>query len=271
MRIEFERVTVASSAAFVGVGIHSGDECRVVVRPGNEGIIFRSDGARIPAVPEEVSRTPRSTWLGPIRTVEHLMSALAGAEITDAEVDVEGEELPILDGGAMEYLRGIDCAGTKETGRRAALRVSGTVGLENGLQQISVALGDGRWRYEFDSGDRWPGRQSVEVRLTPARYAREIAPAKTTVFEDEIEAVRASGLGLGGNEKNTLVIGQAGYLTESRFPDEAPRHKLLDCIGDLALSGVPVRFLNVVAHRTGHEMNVRAAARLAELCNWEET
>ena len=202
--------------------------------------------------------------------VEHLMSAFAGIAITDAEVEVEGEEMPILDGGSAEYLRGLRDAGTKETGRISACRLFGRVNLQDGPQRIGISLGSGRWRYEFEREDCWPGKQEFEITLDEETYAKEVALAKTFAFSDEIEALQEAGLGKGGSQENTLIIGPQGYLTESRFPDEAPRHKLLDCIGDLALSGIPMRFLNVVAERTGHKMNVQAAARLSEICEWED-
>ncbi len=270
MRIEFPRRTLASEVVFSGVGIHSGEIARVTVRAGDNGIAFIRNTNQWQAKPENVTETTRSTTLGEIRMVEHLMSAFAAAEISDAKVEVEGEEMPILDGGAAQYLEGLQKAGVKEIGKCSACHLFGRVNLQDGPQRIGISVGTGRWRYEFERERCWPGQQEFEITLNEETYANEVAPAKTFAFADEIEALRNAGLGKGGAPENTLVIGPQGYLTESRFPDEAPRHKLLDCIGDLALSGIPMRFLNVVAERTGHKMNVQAAARLSEICEWED-
>lgn len=104
----------------------------------------------------------------------------------------------------------------------------------------------------------------------PDGYSDGVAPARTFCFEADIPLIQAAGLGNGGNEQNTLVVGPEGYLTENRFADEPARHKLLDLAGDLYLSGVPLRFVNVVGERSGHRLNVAAAARLAEVCTWED-
>ena len=269
MRIEFQRQTLREQVEFCGVGIHSGEFCRAVIRPGDNGIAITKDGTRIAASAKNVTETERCTTLGTARTIEHMMSAFAGANVTDAEAFLEGEEMPILDGSANEYLIGIQHAGIRPLGKTSAVRLDGCVRIEDGCQSIIITAGDGKWRYTFERNGHWPGRQSFEVDLSNDAYACEIAPARTFAFEDELDSIRKRGLGKGGALENTLVIGQEGYLTGNRFADEAPRHKLLDCIGDLALCGIPVRFLNVIAERTGHRINVQAALKLAGICHWE--
>src|SRR5438477_1047626 len=150
MRIEFPRRTLAGDATFSGVGIHGGEIAHVTVRPGADGITFVRNTNRWQAVPENVTDTTRSTKLGEIRMVEHLMSAFAGAGITDAEVEVGGEEMPILDGGSAEYLNALQAAGIKETGKTSACKLFGRVNLQEGPQRIGISLGSGRWRYEFE-------------------------------------------------------------------------------------------------------------------------
>jgi UDP-3-O-acyl-N-acetylglucosamine deacetylase len=270
MTFEFERTTLRGTARFEGVGIHTGTPCTVTVEPGDDAIAFWNAGSRFAAKPSSITDTPRSTILGPVRTIEHLMSALAGIGITDAEIHVQGDELPILDGGALDFVEGLKSVGSEPTGKRSAFSLYGRVNLQDAGQTMHVSVGEGRWRYVYDAGDRFPGVQSFEIRLSADRYASEIAPARTFAFDEEIAAIQAAGLGLGGDARNTLVVGREGYLTEAKWPDEPARHKLLDCIGDLALAGVPPRFLNVVAERSGHSINVQAAARLSELCRWED-
>lgn len=270
MRVSFERVTVAQTFSLEGVGIHSGHPSDVTVEPGTNGIRFRSGGDWIAATPENVSRTARSTWLGNVRTVEHLMSALGAFGVTDADVTVSAEELPILGGGALEYSLSLRSAGTAPLGIWRTATIFGRVNLTEEGQSVSISAGEGRWKYVFDAGDRWPGRLEFETSIDSMTYTEQIAPAKTTVFEEEIEAVLAAGLGRGGSEDNTLVLGSDGYRFGKTFDDEPARHKLLDLMGDLALAGVPLRFLNVSAEKSGHTLNVKAAARLAQLCRWED-
>lgn len=270
MLIQFERKSLASHIDFSGQGIHSGEESRVHISPGDRGIWFHFGGDEISATPENVSRTPRSTWLGPIRTIEHLMSAFAGLEITDAEVAVEkSPELPILGGGSKEYVDGLITAGIRPTGVVSSFSFFGRAHAQNGHARIAVSVGEGKWKYEYDTGQRWPGKQVFEYKFEPSTYQSEIAPARTFALAEELESLMESGLGKGGNEQNTLILGSDGYLTPCLFPDEPPRHKILDCIGDLALTGIPARFLNVSATGSGHEMNVIVAKRIVELSRWE--
>ena len=269
MTFEFERRTVASKAQFEGAGIFSGEISRAVVRPGSDGIAFTLGSNRVVAEPSTVTDTSRSTSVGGIRMVEHLMSALAALAITDAEIEVSTTEMPILGGGSAEYLAGLKAAGVTLTGRTSAVRLFGRVSLQEGGQRIGISAGNGRWRYEFERDGCWPGKLVYEFAFAYSEYETEIAPAKTFAFVDEVRAMKKAGLVHGGSEKNTLVIGEDGYRTEHRFSDEPARHKILDCMGDLALAGVPLRFLNVVAERTGHRMNVEAARRLVEICKWE--
>lgn len=270
MQIKFDRKTLGSKIEFSGQGIHSGEISRVIVSPGNRGIWFHFNGDEISATPVNVSQTPRSTWLGPIRTIEHLMSAFAGLEVSDAEVTVEGNaELPILGGGAKEYAEGLLSAGINPSGEVSTFTLFGRAHAQNDKSRIAVSVGEGRWKYEYDTRERWPGKQTFEFRAGTDDYLSEVAPARTFALQEELEFLATQGLGKGGNEHNTLILGPDGYLTPCLFSDEPPRHKILDCLGDLALTGIPARFLNVSAIGSGHEMNVTVAKRIVELCRWE--
>lgn len=270
MIAEFERQTVADSVEFCGKGVHTGEACSARVFPGSDGIAFRVGSERILAMPSSVTDTTRTTRLGPVGMAEHLMSAFAAMEISDAEVEVIGPELPILDGSALDYWNGLQAVGAERTGKTSKVTIFSRVNVQgDNEERIGVSAGSGRWRYEWEVPGCWLGPLGFEASL-PDDYGEQIAPAKTFCQESEIAMARAAGLGKGADEHNTLVIGQEGYLTEQRFRDEPPRHKLLDLIGDLMLAGIPPRFLNVVAERSGHRLNVEAAARLAETCTWED-
>ncbi len=266
----FERFTLASSVAFTGIGIHTGEESRVYIRPGDEGIVFWHNGNKISADPEKVTDCTRSTSLGEVRTIEHLMSALAGLGITDAEIELRGPEIPILDGSAREFCRGLRCAGTQSLGKRRTFRLLQGVHLQNGVKEIRISPGEGLWRYAFLPRGHWSFSAEAIFRLSPEVYFEEVAPARTFVFAEEVAEIRSAGFGRGGNEANTVVLSKEGFLSTPRFPDEPARHKLLDIIGDLALCGVPPWYLNVEAKGSGHCLNVEAAKQLKNIILWEE-
>lgn len=263
MSFTFVRQTVCQSVVFEGIGLHSGIPVRVTVHPSRQGIAFRRGAERWPAKPEHVTDTTRCTRLGSVSTVEHLMSALAGLGVTDAEVEVEGPELPSLDGAAATFCLGLLDQGLCEVGEAVLEGPFSRVFCRDGESRISVASGEGRWRYTFSTDGRWPGSMSFECVLTPQSYLAEVAPAKTFAFEEELPMIRAAGLGQGLGETNAFLIGPEGLLGAAQFADEPARHKMLDLIGDLYLSGVPPQALSVTAERNGHRANVEAAARLA--------
>lgn len=259
----FPRLTVASDTVFTGLGLHSGAPSRAVVRPSGHGVHFIAGGEAFEALAENVTDTSRCTRLGTVSTVEHLLSALWGLGVTDAAIEVEGGELPGLDGSAKPFADALLETGFIGVGE---LHVDGPfarVYHVDGPVKVAMSNGEGHWRYTYDLGDRWPGVQSFEWTASRDQYLDQVAPARTIVLEEEIELARQAGLGKGLEEWGVVAIGRQGYLTNVRFPDEPARHKLLDLIGDLALSGVPVAAINVTSDRSGHRTNVAAAAKLA--------
>ena len=254
----FERKTLSEKVRFKGLGLHSGEPVNVVVSPGEGGISFNG----VKAVPENVTDTSRCTQLASVSTVEHLMSAFAGIGVTDAEVEVDGPELPAMDGASLAYAEGMLSAGLSELGTCSIERFDAPVFHYEGDVRVTVEEGRGVWRFEFECGDRWPWSQHLQLALNPESYCKEVAPARTFAFEDEMETVRAAGLGKGLNERTAFVIGGSTYLNAPKFKDEPVRHKMLDLVGDLYLAGVPIGLLNVVATRSGHKANVAAALKL---------
>ncbi len=269
MQITFERKTIAHSIEFVGVGIHTGLESSVEIRPGSRGVWFHYKGDEYEAKPSNVSKTPRSTWLGPLRTVEHLLSAISGLGVTDAEIHVhKNPELPILDGASLSFAKGLISAVVTNINICSTFELFGRAHSQKDRFRIAVSAGTGKWKYEFDTGARWPGKQLFEFDFKTDDYLTDIAPARTITMEEEIDQLLAMGLGKGGTAQNTLILGKDGYLSPCLFENEPARHKMLDCIGDLALSGIPPHFLNVSAVGSGHEMNVEVSKRIVELCKW---
>ena len=205
-----QRFTVASSFAWSGLGLHSGKDVTVTVHPGEAGLWFRSDSGRWEAIPENVSETSRCTRLGEVSTIEHLMSALAVHEITDAEIEVTGGELPAIDGSAKVFYDDLHAVGRTGLGERTLPDLFSRVFLQDDLVKIAIAKGVGRWRYEFSRENRWPFYQEAEIESF-ASYGTEIAPARTFGFEEEVPAMIAAGLARGLDKSSALVIKEDGY------------------------------------------------------------
>lgn len=260
------RKTLAGIVHFEGRGLHSGEPVRGAIHPSETGIFFRFGSDRIEARPDNVSDTRRCTRLGPISTIEHLMSAFAGLGITDAEVEVDSPELPGLDGSAAPWCSELVAVGFADLPEGDVVLPFARIFEKSESSSLAIGQGQGLWRYIFEGGARFPQGQDVTFAASTGDYGSEIAPARTIVFEDEIDAVRAAGLGRGLDESSVLVLGRAGYLNPARFPDEPARHKLLDAIGDLYLAGIPIHLLNVTAEASGHRANVAAAKKLWEAC-----
>jgi UDP-3-O-acyl-N-acetylglucosamine deacetylase len=260
----YRRRTLAREVDVSGVGLHGGEPTLMRLRPGSKGIGFHRGGTRFAAVAENVTDTTRSTRLGEVNTVEHLMSALAGLEITDLEIEVEGDEAPGLDGSAAPWVSALVEAGLEDLGEATAFPPFKRVFFQEGELSVGAASGAGHWRYDYVLNERWPGTQSFEAQDVVAQYGSEIAPARTFALAEEIPMILQLGLARGLDENSALILGIEGYKNEARFDDEPARHKLLDLCGDLYLSGLPLRCLNVVAVRSGHRSNVKVAALLRE-------
>lgn len=262
--INIERQTLKEKAVFQGVGLHSARPVKVIVHPSDDGIFFHSPAGSVEAVAENVSNTVNCTCLGEVSTIEHIMSALAALEITDALIELDAQELPGLDGSAKEFFAGLKAAGLHQLeSDTRSMPFKRVFHVENGAQ-VSVSAGEGHWRYEYDSGDRWPNQQIFELMVNPDSYETEIAPARTFANEELVEPARSMGLGQGLDLESCLLLGKSGYVNEARFQDEPVRHKLLDLIGDLYLTGIPIRHLNVVGEKSGHRLNTMTALKVRQ-------
>jgi len=271
------RHTLRTSVACDGVGLHSGAPVRAVLRPAAEGtgvVFVRRDlgaGAAIPAHPASVRDVRLATRLGSgeawVGTVEHLLAAAWMAGIDDLRVDVEGPELPALDGSAAPFAELLRRAG-RRAGRapRPVLRILRPLEVRDGERWVRVEPSDAlRVECAVDFAHPAIGRQSVAFdALTAEVFAREIAPARTFGFAEDAQALRAAGLARGAGLGNTVVLDGKGVVNEEglRFPDEPCRHKLLDLLGDLALLGAELRGA-VRAERGGHALHRELLRALA--------
>ena len=265
--------TLASSVERAGVGLHSGAATRVRLqgsqRPGYW--VGRLDRAAQPLQrldPSQVSDTQLCTALqldhGRLATVEHLLAALAGTGISQAEILVEGEEIPLMDGSAAPWVEAIAEAGLQAMGPRSpGALLEQPITLQQGVS-FATALPAPALRIAAAIEFPQPaiGRQLFSLELTPATFVSEIAPARTFGFRQQVEQLRAAGLIQGGALDNALVCDGDGWLNPPlRFADEPVRHKLLDLLGDLALAGLPQA--QVFAYRGSHGLHTALAAALA--------
>ncbi|MBA4291937.1 hypothetical protein C0431_03110 [bacterium] len=260
----YPRLTVENVAEVEGPGLHSGVACRVRIHAGRQGFRFLTDSGWIDAIPENVTDTSRCTRLGDVSTVEHVLSALAGMGITDADIEVSGGELPVADGCAEPFVQAILGARFQDVGQIEVEGPFARVFSQELPSKYAVGTGEGWWRAAYVREEEFVGRQEYEFQWSAERYSQEVAPARTFVLESELALAQSAGLGRGLDEASCLVVGSAGYGNVARFDDEPSRHKLLDLIGDLALAGVPVAHLDVVAEFTGHTLNVAVAKKLRD-------
>lgn len=259
----FPRRTLRSTARFEGRGLHSGEPSTVLVHPAGDGIVVRLGASRWPAIPEWVTNTERQTTIGEVRTVEHLLAALAGMGITDAEIEALAPEAPGMDGSALIFAEGLQQAGIEQRGELTIAFHDESFQLKHGDIKLLASQGRGWWRYEFHTTRSWAPLFTAELHLKPEVFVREVAPARTFCFSEELPLLEGAGLGRGLGPDSAFAIGTEGFEGDIRFSDEPSRHKLLDLIGDLSLSGVPVAALDVSAARSGHAANVEFARRIA--------
>lgn len=270
MSLQPSQTTLARPVSETGIGLHTGAKSALTLLPAaaDTGLVFVcAGGVEIPATAEYVVDTRRGTTLGRdesrLSTVEHVLSALYGMGLDNVRIEIEGPEVPALDGSARPWVDLLRRTGKRRLvapRRELALREAVWAGegdcwaVATPGRELSLAAG-------IDFGDAVVGRQSLWLPVTPARYARDLAPARTFAFASEVEALRAAGLAQGGSLENTLVVGPDGYLNAPRFPDEAVRHKTMDAVGDLALCGFRLR-AQVTLVRPGHKVCVALALRL---------
>ena len=277
--------TLKSAIHATGVGLHTGEKVMLTLRPAqpDTGIVFRRvdlpQPVDIRADASKVTDTRLCSTLEEhgvkVATVEHLMSALAGLGIDNAYVDLMGSEVPIMDGSAAPFVFLIQSAGVEEQPvAKRFLRVRKTVEVSDGDKWARFEPYDGfrlSFSIVFDHPVLEKSAQSTTVDFAETSYAKEVARARTFGFMQDVEALRASGLALGGSLDNAIVMDEYRVLNAEglRYSDEFVKHKVLDAIGDLYLVGHPV-IGAFTAHKSGHALNNRLLRELlARRDAWE--
>lgn len=279
--------TIKSIVRATGVGLHSGAKVNLVLRPAapGNGIVFRrvdlEPPVDLPASPHSVGDTRMASCLicngVKLGTVEHLMSALAGLGIDNLWIDVDAPEIPILDGSAATFVFLLQSAGlTEQPLPKRFLRVLTPVEVQDGDKWARLTPFEG-FRLNFSIAFNHPAMDKdsapVTVDFADQSYVREVARARTFGFTQEVEALRAQGLALGGSLDNAIVMDEYRVLNPDglRSPDEFVRHKILDAVGDLYLVGYPL-LAEFSAHKAGHALNNQLLRKLlAKRDSWELT
>ncbi|QGX97951.1 UDP-3-O-acyl-N-acetylglucosamine deacetylase [Roseovarius faecimaris] len=263
------QTTITSQVEFHGVGLHSGVAACLRILPAlpGRGIVFRRTdmdgaGAEIPARWDLVKQSPLCTRIEnaqgvAVSTVEHVMAALVGCGIHNATIEIDGPEVPILDGSSAAFVRGILSKGVRKMAAPLkALRVRDTVEVQKGEAWARLVPHDTlliEFNIEFE--DAAIGTQKKLLNMSNGSFVRELSNSRTFCRKADVEQMRANGLALGGTYENAVVVDGAQVLSPGglRYRDEAVRHKMLDALGDLGLAGMPI-LGHYQGFRAGHAL-----------------
>lgn len=269
------QATIAHPVLISGIGLHSGQRIHLSLRPAEAGtgvVFHRTAGDRIvsiEAISANVVDTRLATVIGragvSVSTIEHLMAALTAFGIDNLHIDIDGPEVPILDGSAAPYSHLLQNAGIRKLPRsRKYLAIRQAITLEEGEKRINI-VPSRFFRITSEIAFAHPciASQSRAFRLTTEGFRKEIAPARTFGFLREVEHLKSVGLAQGGSLDNAIVIGEDRILNPEglRFPDEFIRHKILDSIGDFSLIGYPI-LGHVKSCKAGHDINHRMVEKI---------
>ena len=259
-----------------GIGLHTGEKVAMTLypAPANRGVIFRRtdlpSAPTIEARPEHVVDTQYATTIAKngasVKTIEHLMSALAGMGVDNVQVDLTGPEVPILDGSAAPFVELLRQAGLRrQFAPKTFLKVRQPITVEVGTRSLRIVPSQ-RLKVIYTMCFDHPvlGEQTVAMEVGRDRYAREVAPSRTYGFVRDLDMLSRLGLAKGGSPENAVVIGEDGVLNGPlRFPDELVRHKILDLLGDMYLLGKPL-VGTIIAHGAGHQLHLQLVHRIQE-------
>jgi UDP-3-O-[3-hydroxymyristoyl] N-acetylglucosamine deacetylase len=273
------QTTIENDIVLSGIGVHSGKEVSVILHPAeaDSGWVFLvpNDAGKLSRIPADyrwVSNVTLCTVLSDgrgasVSTVEHLLAALRGMNIDNVEIEIEGGELPILDGSAAPFVEAIDEVGLRVLDEaRRYIKILKPIRFEEGRSVAELRPYNGfRFDVEIDFDSPFIGRQQMDIDLTPHVFRNEISRARTFGFMRDVKQLWAVGRALGSSLENSVAIGEDRILNPEglRFPNEFVRHKTLDAIGDLSLAGAPIMgsFRSV---RGGHRINTLMVKALYE-------
>jgi len=278
--------TLKNSIDCSGIALHSGIKVNMALHPAeaNSGIVFRrtdvDGGTEIRALWKNAIETPLCTSIvdtrgNQIATIEHLMAALSGCGIDNVVIELNGPEVPVMDGSAAPFVFLIECAGViEQDSPRRAIRILSETSVSEPHRGAALSPGAGfTVGFEIDFGDTLIGHQEWFTEVTEGAFKRDVGRARTFGFMQEIDKLRAMGLARGGSLDNAIVVNGKEIMNEEglRYGNEFVRHKVLDSIGDLYLAGGPI-IGHFQGDRAGHALTLRLLnALFADSEAWEWT
>jgi UDP-3-O-[3-hydroxymyristoyl] N-acetylglucosamine deacetylase len=272
-----QQQTLSNPISCTGVGLHTGKPVTITLRPApaDTGVVFVNRnghaGATLAASVDHLVPTELCTAISgngfQVKTIEHVLAALAGSSVDNVFVDIDAAEAPVMDGSSAPFVRLIESAGVDaQNRRRSFLKITRPLEIVDGSRRIRIEPSSTpRITYTIQYDHPMIKTQTYAYEHSTHAFATEIAGARTFGFLQEVEALWARGLGRGGNLENTVVLSQDGILNESglRFSDEFVRHKVLDLIGDFSLLGLP--FIgHLIADRSGHALHTRLVKQILD-------
>ncbi|MDH3394284.1 MAG: UDP-3-O-acyl-N-acetylglucosamine deacetylase [Desulfobulbaceae bacterium] len=274
--MELFQYTIKKKISLAGIGLHTGEPVNLTIKPAavDTGIRFvRLDlgqESSVPAFMNRVVDTSLATTIAEdetaVSTTEHLLGALAGLGVDNAVIELDGAEVPIMDGSAGPFVHLLEkVERRRQKAAKKVLKIVKEIVCSDGDKLIRVLPYDGlKVTCEIDFAHEMIGKQTYTIDVNPQRFAKEIASARTFGFMDEVKKLKEHGYALGGSLDNAVVVDQLGVLNKDglRFADEFVRHKVLDLIGDLALLGCPMMG-HVIASKSGHEQHLRMMQAIA--------
>jgi UDP-3-O-[3-hydroxymyristoyl] N-acetylglucosamine deacetylase len=272
------QTTLADQVTLTGIGVHSGKPASITLVPAEAGvgIVFtrtdQDDAAEVPALWNKVTQTALCTVLGDpsrdgVATVEHLMAALFGMGVDNLVVEIDGPEMPIMDGSSAVFVEAIEQVGLKKLDRgRRYLKVKKTVRVDNGSAWCELHPHQGtKFDITIDFDTPLIGQQQFTDEITPDVFRDDLSRARTFGYVKDVEQLWKMGFALGSSLENSVAIAEDKVLNPegTRWPDEFARHKALDAVGDLALAGLPILGL-YRSYKGGHKMNHAILVKLFE-------
>ena len=269
LNISNNQQTIAKPLSISGIGLHTGVDVSMKLFPAeaNYGIKFirkdLDDNNVIEAIWSNVTSTKLSTTISnkhgvSVSTIEHLMSALSGLHIDNIKIEINGPEVPIMDGSSIKFVNLIDSTSIKKLDKkRKILKVKKNIKVEKDNSSVELKPNNQfSINFEIDFPSKLVSQQSCQLQLVNGNYKTDIASARTFGFEKDVDLLRSNGLALGGSLENAVVVGETKILNSDglRFEDEFVRHKILDSIGDLYLAGSPIQGY-FLGNKSGHHLN----------------
>lgn len=249
--------TIRQAFSLSGLGLHSGkaSSLHFLPAPPNTGIVFIKDKKPIKSQIDSVKDSRRGTSLDGIAVVEHLLAALSGLGIDNLQIEIAGEEVPVMDGSSLPFIEALGSVGLIELPEeKKPIILMKSVTISEGGASITAAPAPG---FQVDFMVDFPivGKQHFHFDPQKNNFKKEIAPARTFGYLEEYELLKEQGLALGASFDNALILSKDGYINSPRFADEMVRHKILDLVGDLALLGQPLQ-AEIKALKSGHKLNL---------------